>query len=148
VQVSLFQTHFGAAHTWEGTWEAFVADLGPHVEYPMGTKEAGGLPAFSPTTYRGGVRLQETALAVNLGALDLDGVTDAQLLQAIQVIESRGLAACLYSTWSHPKEQSTTGKHRVRLLVPFDAPVEARDWDAFYMGRSSPPGRPRSIRYS
>jgi hypothetical protein len=122
------------------TWENFAATLGPH-EYRTGgrneledkrIKEA--LPCFSPAEYPTGPfeRANENVLRVWLFVLDVDCVSEQTYLALVAFVRQLGLAAVVYSTWSHAASLAKTGLYKFRVIVPLDRPVDGSAWAGFW----------------
>lgn len=132
MRASLFRDAKSAPTPWEGTWEALILGLGPHQERHPLAKDRFQLEAYSPAEYPEGTknRLAKLVSWVHFGVLDLDDVTDAQMFAVLDKIDREGLAACMYTTWSHPS--APPGRWRARVLVPFANPINGEDWGHFW----------------
>ncbi len=124
------------------TWESFAATLGPHEYRPGGRTDAEdqavkeGLPCFSPAEYPdsgpGAHRLKRNVLRVWLFVLDVDRVTAETFNALVAHVQALGLAALVYSTWSHAKSVAATGLWKFRVVIPLDQPVEGARWPEFW----------------
>lgn len=105
------------------TWADFVAHVGEH-KFDYHSKH--DVPLISPAEYNAGtIRRKENVARVHFGAIDLDGLDDAQLDQVLSRVE--GMEALFYTTWSHPQRP-----HSARLFFPFSRPVESFEWSTFW----------------
>ena len=116
-------------------FSALVALIGS----PQPASSKRGLPLYSPAEWpTGAAKRKNGVLRVHFGVLDLDDVTEQDLVEVL------GGLACPYllvSSWSHG---SQPGKARARLLVPFSRPVEASEWLTFWPYLSGVLGRHRA----
>lgn len=142
IKYSLFKNAFdNVPKGVESTWEELATELGPHEE--RATLDKRNLPAFSPAEFKPGAANKDASgvLRVHFGVLDLDKLTDAQVEYVCECLD--GYAHVIYTTWSHPEEQRSTGLHRFRALVRFSRPVEAAEWDIFWPRARDSSARPR-----
>lgn len=116
------------------TWDQFVEGLGPHrFDYPSKKR----VPAFSPAEFRADRprKLKENVVRVWFGVLDLDMITDSQLLGVCEKLES--LDAVLYTTWTHPEVYLAKGLWKVRVCVRLSRPIEFVEWDGFWLAMTA-----------
>ena len=111
---------------WEGTWDEFCAEIGPH-RFDIADKES--TPAFSPAEYSADCKRRSdgAVLAVHLFAIDLDHSTEERVLELLGQVQDRGLAALVYTTWTHASDP-----WRVRVVLPLSRPVPGPQWRAFW----------------
>lgn len=116
------------------TWEQFVEGLGPH-RFDLTEKKK--VPAFSPAEFRSDRprKLYENVVRVWFGVLDLDMITDAQLLGVCEKLE--GLDAVLYTTWTHPEVYQTRGLWKVRVCIRLSRPIEVVEWPGFWLAMTA-----------
>ncbi len=81
-------------------------------------------PMFSPAIFSGR-RATATATSVYFGVLDLDHLTEDELLAFLD--HNEGLELLLYSSWSHSPENVS-----VRAMFPLSRPVDAKEWALFW----------------
>lgn len=132
MDVSLF-AHARApnAHRKAGVdWEDFIEEIRTHRVVPQDTDAAKlACPMFSPATFTGERRANNRVEAVHFGVLDLDDIEALRFRSFIASLETRALDFAWFTTWKHGK---TPNAVRARLLVPFDRPVPAAQWSAFW----------------
>ncbi len=122
-------------------WPGFVQEVlkNGHLAIPvpdhlLGAKDPekpykNSCPLFSPCEFReGATRSTAGAIAVHLGAVDLDHATEDILGSVLLHLSDTGLEFLLYTGWSH----GLNGETSARILVPFTRPVSAREWDSFW----------------
>ncbi len=86
--------------------------------------------AYSPDAPR---RANANVLYLSLGIVDLDAATEEQTETLLQVVEEGGLSGFYHTTFSY-LEGLREGKHKGRLLLPFDRPVDPSEWDKVWQG--------------
>ena len=115
------------------TWEFFTAELGPH-DFTHQVKKF--VPCFSPAEYDldepGVERDDDFVKRLSLFVLDVDEVTEATFHALVAYVQQLGLAAVVYSTWSHAEALATKGLWKFRVVIPLDVPVEAPRWREFW----------------
>lgn len=123
----------------EFTWESFAAALGPHEYRPGGRDDAEdkrlkeALPSFSPAEYPADtLRDNDNVARVWLFVLDVDEVTEQTYLALVAFVQQLGLAAIVYSTWSHAKAVARSGLYKFRVIIPLDRPIDGPSWKAFW----------------
>ena len=130
------------------TWESFAASLGPH-DYSLKVKEQ--TPAFSPAEYPDGgptnvrpdvfpdwaKRDNRNVLRLWLLVLDVDEVSRETYEGLVQFVQQLGLAAVVYSTWSHAAAVTSTGLYKFRVVIPLDKPVDGGAWKREFWPRAS-----------
>ncbi len=86
----------------------------------------------SPKLNNNGVveKTLQNVASVNALALDLDAVTEDQIL-AVLKDDLAGFRWAAHTTFSHPEEIRTSGKQRWRVWVELSEPVAAARWVAF-----------------
>jgi len=115
------------------TWEFFAANLGPH-DFTHQVKKF--VPCFSPAEYDLSdpdvVRDDAFVRRLSQFVLDVDEVPEATFHALVGYVQQLGLAAVVYSTWSHAEALATTGLWKFRVVVPLDVPVDAARWREFW----------------
>lgn len=124
------------------SWPDFVAEVLKNGHIPaavpfdaLGDKDRerafkNAQPMFCPAEFRdGGRRSTADAVAVHCGVGDLDHLNQDQLGDFLLHMDTMGLEFLLYSGWSHELYE---GHLSFRVIVPFNRPVSAREWDAFW----------------
>jgi len=140
VRISHFE---GARDNWpkqqDFSWDQFAATLGPHEYLPPGRDAADdkrvkeGLRCFSPAEYgTGGFRRNADVVRVWMLVLDVDEVTEATYLALVAFVQQLGLAAVVYSTWSHARALAEKGLYKFRIVIPLDRPIAGEHWGAFW----------------
>lgn len=112
--------------TEKGVWDRFVCSvLKPH---DVTLKDKNSARAFSPAEYSpGATRAVANVQRVHFGVLDVDGVTNEQVESLCTILAP--YAHVLYSTWGHAAARPL---FKLRVVTPFDRPVEASEWRAFW----------------
>ena len=110
----------------ETDWSGLIDVVGrEHRVVPHGHKL--DMRGISPAEYEpGATRANANVRRVHFGALDYDGITEAELDHVLTCAE--GLATILYTTWSHAERHRATGVWSFRLLVAFSRPVSPEEW--------------------
>jgi len=115
------------------TWEYFAAELGPH-DYRYQVKKF--VPCFSPAEFDLSAPnvVRDDAFVVRLWmfVLDVDEVSEQTYLALVAFVRQLGLAAVVYSTWSHAESLAKTGLYKFRVVIPLDQPVDAARWREFW----------------
>lgn len=92
-----------------------------YAEHERRTAKDGAL--WSPAEYRAGAsRGLRGVLAVHAAVLDLDGLTESEADAVLDRLAGIGLAAWVYSTWSHGSAWS------LRIAMPLTRPATAEEW--------------------
>lgn len=131
----------------EFDWYYFTQNFGPH-DFSWAVKEE--VPCFSPAEYLDvppdwpeedwpdwGKRLKENVQRVWMFVLDIDEVTEEVYRWLVERVQAMGLAAMIYSTWSHAAAITTKGRWKFRIVVPLDQPVPAERWLEFWVRANS-----------
>lgn len=129
LRVSLFADAYDEVpKPWEGSWDDFCAQLGPH-KYDHGLTDKRGCGAFSPAEFQPGAqnKADESAVAVDLFVLDIDHSTEQAVTALTTAIGEAGLAHLIYTTWRHAEDP-----WRVRIVLPLSRPVLAAEWPDFW----------------
>lgn len=107
----------------ECSWEHFVESMSAH-DFTHTDKLM--CPAFSPAEYRpGATRGNKGVVALHMLVLDLDEVSEDEVLSVCATIEEIGCAALLYTSWSH-----ATKPWRCRIVIPLSRPVKPEHWES------------------
>lgn len=120
---------------------AFVA----HDGTPAGLKDAKlSCPMISPATFTPGESKHErNVTGVHWLCLDYDDVTVDQFFRVLGMLESEGIAAFSYSTWSQPEAarlaapDGSIGLVRARVGMPISRPCTPQEWRAVYAAASA-----------
>lgn len=108
------------------SWPELVAFIGPPKPY---TSKA-ATPLYSPGELLPNRKRGNANVAcVHFGVLDLDSISEGDVLGLMTHLVEKGLAAYLTSTWSHEGKDACC----MRLLVPFTRPVLPAEWPAFWL---------------
>lgn len=112
----------------ETDWHTLARELTTH-DFTRPSKK--GLPCFSPAEFVPDAPTKQAKYVVRVwfGVIDLDDVTTDEIGTVMSA--TAGMSSAWYTTWSHP-EAVKSGQARLRLVVPFTRPVEAREWSAFW----------------
>jgi len=87
------------------------------------------VPMFSPAELLpGGTRHNSQVSRMHFAVIDLDKHDANKVAALLDALRARDLSFLFYTTWSHA-EKVAAGKVGGRLLMPFDSPVEAWDWE-------------------
>ncbi|MCC6897594.1 MAG: hypothetical protein IT377_01400 [Polyangiaceae bacterium] len=85
-------------------------------------------PAFSPAEYRpGSMRGNKGVVALHMLVLDLDEVSEDDVLGVCATIQEIGCAGLLYTSWSH-----ATKPWRCRVVIPLSRPVKPEQWSTLW----------------
>lgn len=105
-------------------WRGLVEQVGEHRILRGDKRDA---PALSPAEWPSGtVRSKATVRRVWFGALDFDGITQAELSRVLDA--TAGLSTIFYTTFSHSERHRRDGSWSFRLLVAFSRPIERDEW--------------------
>lgn len=103
--------------------------VGEHRVLSHGDKTA--VPALCPAEWpEDANRNKATVRRVWFAAMDYDKLTKAEMNATLEAAD--GLAAVLYTTWSHAQRHAATGSWSFRLLVALSRPVEKAEWKTFW----------------
>lgn len=109
----------------ECDWPRLQQILGPH-HYHHTDKLL--VPAFSPAEYdEGARRATEHVRGLWLFVADVDHVDQATTLDVLGRVHRAGLAALVYSTWSHAGDP-----WRFRVVQPLSRRVEPQEWPGLW----------------
>jgi len=104
-------------------------------QFKQGDKEAQGLAAWYPGTFRFGPAPQRKraggAQYLTGCALDLDDIPAQAMLDLIDSATAQGLEYYVHTTWKHGTTDAKPDTYRARLVMPFDAPLPANEWPQF-----------------
>lgn len=130
MKVSVFETTFALLPTYIDleSFSELVENVGPH-RFDYASKDA--VPLLSPAEFTpGSTRSAASAVRVHFGMVDLDKLSEEQLLEIRERLLQRRISHCFYSTWSH----GTEGKGCcVRVLFPLSRAVEKSEWQSFWL---------------
>ncbi len=127
MKISLFPNAYDEVpRSWEGSWEELAQQFAEH-DYSRTVKEQ--CPAFSPAAFPEGAsnRLDRLVTEVSALVLDADHLREDQALELTGLIQDLGLAARVYTTWSHAE-----GPWRLRPVIPLSRPVPGAAWADFW----------------
>jgi hypothetical protein len=123
------------ARPWPVLRDALLAsyEFRAHDGTPQGLKDAKlSCPMISPATFVDGARKEEANVTgVHWLMLDFDDVQPAAFTAALGKLESEGIAAFSYSTWSQP-EAAHAGLVRARVGMPISRPCTPLEWRTVY----------------
>lgn len=127
---------------WSGIVAALLSAYSflPHDGTTAGLKQAKlSCPMISPATFVPGASKHESNVTgVHWLMLDFDDVTVADFFTVLGRLESEGIAAFSYSTWSQPQASSlqapdgSIGLVRARVGMPISRPCTPQEWRAVY----------------
>ena len=104
-------------------------------QFKQGDKEAQGLAAWYPGTFRFGPAPQRKraggAQYLTGCALDLDDIPPQAMLDLLTSANEQNLEYYVHTTWKHGTPDAKPDTYRARLVMPFDAPLPANEWPAF-----------------
>lgn len=110
---------------WECEWSELAERL--TVFEFRGDKDG---PLVSPAEYPSGARrAKKNVIQVHVLGLDLDDVTEDQVLEVLNGLD--GLSLVYHTTWRH-HEQGAAGIGRYRVFVQLSRPVLKEEWPEFW----------------
>lgn len=114
----------------ETTWQDLVTNFSSHETGYTDKRDAN---AYSPAEWPEGTKhkVKKLVSRVHFGVIDLDKRPEDVVRGVMELLESKGIAYILYTTFSHAKYQAK-GLWAVRVILPFSRPVEASEWKQFW----------------
>lgn len=127
---------------WSGIVAALLSAYAfvPHDGTPAGLKAAKlSCPMVSPATFiPGETKHEHNVTGVHWLMLDFDDVSVSDFFSVLGRLESEGIAAFSYSTWSQPEASQlaapdgTVGLVRARVGMPISRPCTPQEWRSVY----------------
>jgi hypothetical protein len=115
-------------------WELFAQHLVTHLRRP--SKDG---PGYSPASFRSGsTREDGNAIDVHALVYDVDKISEAELVAAIERLQDLGLQWVCHTTHSH----NPPDKISFRFAIALSKPVPADDWRTFYHAAAAHLGIP------